>query len=801
MPHHIVIPEAFADFVLAKRRWVIAFVVLSTVACAIIALFTPFRTSITQGFMPDDEAFNEYRRASTILEGSSDDVIVLATTEGDALFTRDRLDAIRTTARAIESMPEVRQVDTFVDAPWMAPNRPLTVLEETGLAAVRSLVEQGNVPALSNVRPDLYWPEDRDEQQQIDLQALRTALTELDPLTGALISDDGRSQTIVVHLSDEAPKEWLAPAQFDDKLKRIARANGLGADGIYSAGVLVTEAGMIREAARSIYQLVPIGVVIICLLVFAVFRRTSLVVLTLAIAVPSVAWAVGATALTFGRITLLIASAPLLITVISTSDTIHIASAYVEEIQNGMSRTQAIRRTIADVGGACLLTSITTFVGFISLMVVPAATIRHFAMSIAVGVAGALVLALMLCPIAFSMIDMSRQRHAPWGLAQVNAVIEFFVACCKTISLRLPRTVVVLHGCVFGLAIWMTSTLTMDADLPLRFPRAHGVRAGVEFVNSDFGGANTIELYLRGTDEALTSTEFIGALNSLEQELTREPEIGRVLSIATLFRATSAALRFPNDEPLTTERIRGMLALTQQAAPERLDALYSADDGLGRMTLQTPLTRVFEIEMLGRRVEEICRAALPDSVEVEATGAYSILGGAVQEVLTAQYQGLAICFVTVMTIVGFGLRSVRLAALAVVPNLLPLAMLGGLLWLTTEIVDTDILGVAIVSFGLAVDDTIHFLHRYDIERAKVNDVRLALERTFDYTGLAIVRTTVILGLGLSALSLSGYLSVWFLGSYLVFVLAAAVFGDLMLLPALVLLFDTRQDSEASAEAA
>jgi hypothetical protein len=258
---------------------------------------------------------------------------------------------------------------------------------------------------------------------------------------------------------------------------------------------------------------------------------------------------------------------------------------------------------------------------------------------------------------------------------------------------------------------------------------------------------------------------------------------------------TDAALGFGDGEARSAARLNGTLELLTEAAPERLSGMLSVDNRLARMTLQTPLTRVFEIERLGSRAAAICREELPDGVEVQATGAYSILGGAVQDILGAQYQGFTICFLTVMTIVGFGVRSLRLAALAMVPNLLPLALLGGLLWLTTEVVDPDILGVAIVSFGLAVDDTIHFLHRYDIERAKTSDVRLALERTFDYTGLAIVRTTVILGLGLSALAFSGYLSVWFLGSYLVFVLGAAVFGDLLLLPALILLFDSRPNAD------
>jgi predicted RND superfamily exporter protein len=119
-------------------------------------------------------------------------------------------------------------------------------------------------------------------------------------------------------------------------------------------------------------------------------------------------------------------------------------------------------------------------------------------------------------------------------------------------------------------------------------------------------------------------------------------------------------------------------------------------------------------------------------------------------------------------------------------------LLGGILALTSETIDTDILGVAIISFGLAVDDTIHFLHRYDIERRRSGTIRDALAQTFGYTGSAIIRTTVILGCGLVPFAFSSYLSIRFLGTYLVFVLVCAILADLLLLPALVLLFDKEE---------
>ena len=340
-------------------------------------------------------------------------------------------------------------------------------------------------------------------------------------------------------------------------------------------------------------------------------------------------------------------------------------------------------------------------------------------------------------------------------------------------------------------------SLKLDVDFSERFRLDHDVRRGVEFFNEQFDGAYSIEIFLSGDAERLASPDMIAAMKRVEQQLLQRTDVRRSFSLVTLVGAVDRLLGFPEEEPVTQARVDGVLKTLQVVSPDGLQSVLARDQGLARMTIQITPTRIFEILDLARDAERICQAELPADVDVDASGAYPIIAGAAETILLAQYKGAAICFLSVMTIVGLSVRSLRLAVLAVVPNLVPLMLLGGLLGISHTVVDYDILGVVIVSFGLSVDDTIHFLHRYDLELRQTKDVRSALERTFDYTGLAIIRTTIILGVGLMPFALSGYLSLAFLGTYLVFVIACAVVGDLLLLPSLVLLFDRRSKEIAS----
>ena len=130
-------------------------------------------------------------------------------------------------------------------------------------------------------------------------------------------------------------------------------------------------------------------------------------------------------------------------------------------------------------------------------------------------------------------------------------------------------------------------------------------------------------------------------------------------------------------------------------------------------------------------------------------------------------------------------QRVRNAVVAQLPNVLPAILLLGVLGISLSTIDTDMLGIPTVALGIAVDDTIHFLHRYKLQKAKTGDRLKALNQTFPYTGRAIMQTTVILCVGFLPFALSSFLTVWMLGTYLVLTLLCAVVGDLLLLPAMI----------------
>lgn len=789
MLHHLKIPDGWAEWILTHRAGVLLVFGVVTAAALVASWRVPVRVSVLQGFMPDEQEYQAYLDRASALGGDSDDLLYVATREGDELFTPRVLDAIRAAARELQRLPEIDRVFSIADAPRLNASGPMSSREVALRAVLRKRLAEGRVPRGRREEITLpgYWPEGEDEQRRVKLATLAESMRR-DPIAGRLLSRDGTAHTMLVWLAESSRLHNKPQSGIREEIESVLRRHGLGRGGMFSAGTLIVQDWMFDEVIRAFVLVLPVVALVICVLVWLIFHRLSYVLLTLLIAGIAITWSLGVVAALFGKITLLVAAVPALILIISTADTVHLISAYVAELQQGVSRPEAVRKVFREVGGACVLTSLTTFVGFLSLMVVPAVTLRHMAVACAVGVAGALLLALTLVPMALTVLKPPPVAHAPPSL--VNRWLAGAVDGCRRLSLGRPRTVVLVHVVIIVGAAAAATQIEFDADVPKRFARTHPLRESIEFFNRQMFGTTTVEVIVHADPDALLEPATISGVAELERRLKALPEVRDVISMVTVLGIVDELVGFQSSDglPKTRAGAAAALELAGRASPDAGVGLISQEAGLARIAVQLAPTRVLRVLDYAERIQAMAVESLPEGTGVEMSGYYTVVGSAVREVLRSQAQGFVICFVTVMAVVSLGVRSVRLALLAALPNLLPLALLGGILGATFDVVDSDCLGIAIVAFGLAVDDTIHFLHRYDVETAIAPSREAALGQTFRYTGSAVIRTTVILGLGLVPFSLSDYLSIHLLGTYLVFVLGCAVLGDLLLLPSLVLLF-------------
>ena len=184
------------------------------------------------------------------------------------------------------------------------------------------------------------------------------------------------------------------------------------------------------------------------------------------------------------------------------------------------------------------------------------------------------------------------------------------------------------------------------------------------------------------------------------------------------------------------------------------------------------------------QIEALGAQFLPKTAKVHVTGVSMLAARAGPVIINNALMGLggALALIALLMSVLFG--SIRVGLLSVLPNLLPVAIGVAAVWLTLPQVDADTLIYLTICVGIAVDDTIHFLARYRLERQRGLEREAATRAAILEAGHGIVRTSIILVAGFSATLFSGYLGLQTLGLILPATLIAAVILDLTMVPAM-----------------
>jgi predicted RND superfamily exporter protein len=176
---------------------------------------------------------------------------------------------------------------------------------------------------------------------------------------------------------------------------------------------------------------------------------------------------------------------------------------------------------------------------------------------------------------------------------------------------------------------------------------------------------------------------------------------------------------------------------------------------------------------------------LPETFRAEATGFNYLSGGLIHDFVRGQQRGLVFAVGMILIMMMMIFRSWKIGAWAMAPNIVPLLLLGGVVSMWWDIVDTDSIVIAMIAIGIGVDDTIHFLSRLRFETTRAENVESALQRAFHFSGRAMITTTLILSAGFLPLGLSSYFTIRIFGTLMPLTLCFALLADILLVPALV----------------
>lgn len=738
---------------------------------------------------------------------------------GDALRP-ENLAVLADLQRELEAVQGVAGVFSILDAPLLAsPPLPLPELAE-------------RVPTLRSPEADLEAArrELSDSPLFAELLITRdgsTSALRIDlALNGELMAVDARRAALRARQAAATAGQPLS-AEERDELARLEAAHDAMRDGYVSARKrLIAEVREIRDRYGEHGELfiggVPMiaadmvtfvqndlllfgsAVLLIMVMVLAViFRRTRWVVLPLATSAITVLLTMGVLGAAGKPATVVSSNFVSLLAIMCLSLTIHLVVRYRELLADdpGSAAAELVHQTMVSKFAPCLYNALTTMVAFASLTVADILPVEDFGWMMCMGIAIGFLVTFTFFPAVLLLL--------PKGDA--GAALRRELALTRVLG-QLARWryvgVVVLGALVAVAAAFGISRVSLDNRFIEYFHEDTDIYQGMHFVDRRMGGTVPFDVVLRfepyETFDAFEddfadveedpypqrywfTRDKLDRVLALHRFLEAQPEVGKVVSVASL---DLVARQFTDGAPLGSAEVAGVIgALPDGLRGELLGPYASPESGELRLAGRVVESgESFDRSAFAARIREHAEEALglpPEAVTV--TGMLVMFDNMLEQLLGSQIDTLVYVLGAVLLMFVILLRSVVYALLGVLPNVLAAASVIAVMGYAGIPLDMMTITIAAISVGIGVDDAIHYLHRFREERAKHDDVRLAVAFSHATIGSAMYYTTLTIMIGFSVLVLSNFVPTVMFGVLTAVAMALALLANLSLLPSLLVL--------------
>ena len=690
------------------------------------------------------------------------------------VLASERLAAIAELARALEDGDQVAAVTSVATAPLPAPR--LTPRLTPGLGS-------GPFEPI-----DLATIVKATKLDELDPAARRSILERL-PFVPTLLSADGRETVIVVELgfsSDDvmrtkAAVDALEPilVAHDPRLQQLGLTREL-------AGIPAIRAGFFALIVHDQLILIPLMIGLIGLALLLVFRRVHGVLIPAAAAAVPTLMLVGVMGWLGEPIGLLNQAYFTLLPVILVADAIHMVARYDEERRNLGPRGdngRAIIRAGSQVGLACLLTSVTTAAGFASLALADMPILRSFGIYAAIGVGLGFVMVVILVPLLLSFVRDDRSVPELPGFGPIDALVRFATAR--------PWLILGVTIAVLGLALIPAKRVQIDNTLTGLLSADHPTSIASRRVDTQLGGVLGLEFELHAPPGvSLCDPEPLAAIYGFEQWLAEQPEVRAVEGLASIVAGTHGLSGGRSTIPETRAMIDAQLDAIAPFAP--LDR-YSRDHGQTlriHASLPDDGGRGF-VEFAARAEAELARRLTTDEpwagIRAQTTGTPLLAYQGVNRITHDLRSSFVLVFVIVIALIACLFRSGWPALISLLPNGLPLVLGYASIALVGQVLDPLAAVILILALGIAVDDTLHIFVRTREERREGVGLDEALRRAINHSGRAVAATSIVIAAGLALNLGSSFPPLQMLGWLGGLVIMLALLGDLLVLPALIVL--------------
>ena len=707
--------------------------------------------SIEQLFSQNDPVINRFLNFREEFDGVDNRIFLLY--ESDDPFSYKNLELNKKMVYAFENIEGVSKVTS------------LTNIE---------LFTEGGEYLLSPVYENI--PKSIDS-----LNIAKERIISSDLLKNYLISEDGKVAAILIEVSDSFNEH----ESRESIVKQIDELQ-LGTDWTWhQTGLPIIRTRYVQYMiADNITFLIPVLSMLI-LLLSLLFRSLVGLVLPLIVVLLTIIWTLGfmtATGITINIISYII---PTLLMVVGISDSVHFLVKYYKTLHLLGDKREALTQSLQKIGTAIFLTSITTAIGFGALSMVNIEIVKEFGIFTAMGVFFAFIITVLFIPSTLMLLGKTpKTKLEAYSRGYRVKIVKKLI----TIVRGHPKKIIFTGITITIIGFFGALQINPHSKLLDDLRPGNTLLEDMRLAEDKMGSVLPVEIIITVDEnenfQDIQDVAVISFTDELASYISKIPEIGKVVSVSDYLKAINQAMNDGDKSfyqvPLSREIISQYMLLYDS----EFNSLINSD--LTKLRIASQIKdidsrRSAEIE---KELNTYIASVIPEGISAEVTGT-AFLALRTNNYLVKNLLGsflVALIIITFLMIVLF--RSVKMAFISILPNIIPMMVMAAVLgFLQIPLRPATAMTFA-VAFGIAVDDTLHYLIRYRMELSKQH-YRQANDSTMLGTGIAMMSTTAILSAGFLVLILSQFTPTVEFGMLSVITIVTALIGDLTFLPALL----------------
>lgn len=706
----------------------------------------------------------------------ADDPLLVAMNDQEATFAKNDNMVVLIKAKQgdIFARSALAAVDAVTEAGWQAPYS----------SRVDSITNYNHAEGVGD---ELVVAQPLDAPQTKTVAELargRQIVMSTPELLGNMVAPDGSSALVLMTFQlpenplGEMPEiSRFVHAQVDQIAKQHPELQ------FYVTGTVENANAFVDAMVQDMMWLIPIGYTLMIGFLALLLRSAWAVAITLSIVTLTSIITMGLKCWLDGSINAVNMFAPTMIMTVAIADCVHFMTSFLQYYREGHSKADAMRMSLKSNFKAVLLTSVTTAIGFAGLNFHESPPYQSLGNIVSTGVMVAWLLSVIALPALVMVLPIKpgKPQHEARNimLAWANFVIRhagkvlvvMLLTCVTVLAVGLPRTE-------------LNEMFTKYLDDSFAFTQAN------QALTREMGGIHRL-LYTvdSGEENGIYDPAYLQRLDGYATWLRQQPEISHVDSYTDVLKRLNRAMN--GNDPVQyrlpeSRELAAQYALVYEFSLPEGQSLTNVVSLDKRKTLLVAVAKETDsntLLALNARAEAWLRSNTPAAMHAKGAGLDLMFSNMAMNNIPQMVYGTFVDIVVVSLIILISLRSWSLGLLSMAINALPIAMAIGVWGLLSGRIGIGVAAVGMLSFGIVVDDTVHFLHHYREYRREGMSVEDAIRKIFTSTGMAMLTITLMLAAGFGVLTFSHYSANHDMGTLTAICMGLAMFFDLALVPA------------------